>query len=184
MSRSIRDWPIARKLNLLLLLAVTVLFSAMTFFLIRHVSQAMTIDSLDNLTRISKMTIDMTDAYKRSLESNVNRLGGVFVAEFPDGFTLDASSAVPIGELKTPVLNSGKTALNLNSSAVDRFSQMTGGVATVFVRKDDEFIRLARSVYFENDTRARIKKDINLALGSAYVEEKSYEDYGSRNKPV
>ena len=49
---------------------------------------------------------------------------------------------------------------------------------------DAEFIKLARSVYFENDTRARIKKDINLALGSAYVEEKSYEDYGSRNKPV
>ena len=44
---------------------------------------------------------------------------------------------------------------------------------------DDEFIKLARSVYFENDTRARIKKDINLALGSAYVEEKSYQDYGS-----
>src|SRR4029453_8783430 len=42
---------------------------------------------------------------------------------------------------------------------------------------DAEFIRLARSVYFENDERARIKKDINLALGSAYVEEKSYQDY-------
>jgi hypothetical protein len=47
---------------------------------------------------------------------------------------------------------------------------------------DAEFIKLARSVYFENDERARIKKEINLALGSAYVEEKSYEDYGS--KPV
>lgn len=44
---------------------------------------------------------------------------------------------------------------------------------------DDEFVRLARSVYFENDERARIKKEINLALGSAYVEEKSYEDYRS-----
>lgn len=44
---------------------------------------------------------------------------------------------------------------------------------------DDEFIRLARSVYVQNDERARIKKDINLALGSAYVEEKSYEDYGA-----
>jgi len=44
---------------------------------------------------------------------------------------------------------------------------------------DDEFVRLARSVYFENDVRARVKKDINLALGSAYVEEKSYQDYGS-----
>jgi len=46
---------------------------------------------------------------------------------------------------------------------------------------DAEFIRLARAVYFENDERARIKKDINLALGSAYVEEKSYEDYGKRD---
>jgi hypothetical protein len=44
---------------------------------------------------------------------------------------------------------------------------------------DDEFIRLARSVYFENDTRARLKKEINLALGSSYVEEKSYQDYRS-----
>ena len=44
---------------------------------------------------------------------------------------------------------------------------------------DQEFIRLARAVYFENDERARIKKDINLALGSAYVEEKSYQDYRS-----
>ena len=44
---------------------------------------------------------------------------------------------------------------------------------------DAEFVRLARAVYFENDIRARVKKDINLALGSAYVEEKSYQDYGS-----
>ncbi|TXH64082.1 MAG: hypothetical protein E6Q81_04785 [Thermomonas sp.] len=43
----------------------------------------------------------------------------------------------------------------------------------------NEFIRLARAVYFENDIRARVKKDINLALGSAYVEEKSYQDYGT-----
>jgi hypothetical protein len=45
---------------------------------------------------------------------------------------------------------------------------------------DAEFIRLARAVYFTNDDRARVKKDINLKLGSAYVEEKSYEDYKAR----
>lgn len=48
---------------------------------------------------------------------------------------------------------------------------------------DAEFVRLARAVYFENDERARIKKDINLALGSAYVEEKSYEDYRAKPGP-
>ena len=36
---------------------------------------------------------------------------------------------------------------------------------------DQGFIDLARSVYLRNDERARIKKAINLALGSAYVEE-------------
>lgn len=44
-------------------------------------------------------------------------------------------------------------------------------------RFDDAFVQLARSVYIENDERARVKKEINLALGSAYVEEKSYQDY-------
>ncbi|MGV8960836.1 MAG: DUF6165 family protein [Stenotrophomonas sp.] len=44
---------------------------------------------------------------------------------------------------------------------------------------DEEFVQLARSVYFQNDIRARVKKDINLALGSSYVEEKSYQDYSA-----
>jgi uncharacterized protein (DUF342 family) len=39
------------------------------------------------------------------------------------------------------------------------------------------FIELARAVYVENDQRARIKKRINEALGSAIVEEKSYRPY-------
>jgi len=42
----------------------------------------------------------------------------------------------------------------------------------------EEFIDLARSVYFTNDKRAEIKKHINAAAGSEIVEEKSYEDTG------
>ncbi len=44
---------------------------------------------------------------------------------------------------------------------------------------DAEFIRLARSVYIENDERAAIKRRLNLKLGSSLVEEKSYSDYKS-----
>jgi hypothetical protein len=40
-----------------------------------------------------------------------------------------------------------------------------------------EFIDLARNVYFLNDERAKIKKDINLKYDSKIVEEKSYEEY-------
>ena len=42
---------------------------------------------------------------------------------------------------------------------------------------DQKFIELARAVYVTNDERARIKKEINLKLGSDLVEEKSYSDY-------
>ena len=42
---------------------------------------------------------------------------------------------------------------------------------------DDDFIELARSVYFTNDKRAEIKKEINLKYGSLFVEEKSYKQY-------
>ena len=44
-------------------------------------------------------------------------------------------------------------------------------------RFDVEFIELARAVYVTNDERAAIKKRINVALGSAIVEEKSYRPY-------
>jgi hypothetical protein len=45
---------------------------------------------------------------------------------------------------------------------------------------DAEFIRLARAVYAENDTRAAIKRRINLRLGSEIIEEKSYSDYRTK----
>src|SRR5210317_1803273 len=34
---------------------------------------------------------------------------------------------------------------------------------------DDEFIELARSVYFTNDERSKIKKDINIKYGSNFI---------------
>ena len=41
----------------------------------------------------------------------------------------------------------------------------------------DFFIELARSVYFTNDRRSKVKLEINLLLNSNLVEEKSYKDY-------
>ncbi len=41
----------------------------------------------------------------------------------------------------------------------------------------DKFIELARAVYISNDERARLKREINELLGSAIVEEKSYQPY-------
>ena len=42
---------------------------------------------------------------------------------------------------------------------------------------DQKFIELARSVYFTNDERAKIKTEINEKFGSKIVEVKSYKKY-------
>lgn len=42
---------------------------------------------------------------------------------------------------------------------------------------DAEFVELARSVYRTNDRRAAIKRELNVALGSEILEEKSYRAY-------
>ena len=42
---------------------------------------------------------------------------------------------------------------------------------------DDEFVKLARDVYYTNDVRAKIKKEINLKYSSGFIEEKSYSQY-------
>ncbi|MGC6453051.1 MAG: DUF6165 family protein [Candidatus Puniceispirillaceae bacterium] len=47
-------------------------------------------------------------------------------------------------------------------------------------RFGDRFIELARAVYVTNDRRAEVKKKINLATGSALIEEKSYKDYSGK----
>jgi hypothetical protein len=46
-------------------------------------------------------------------------------------------------------------------------------------RKDfgEEFISTARAVYFTNDKRSDIKREINMRTSSGLIEEKSYEKY-------
>ena len=41
----------------------------------------------------------------------------------------------------------------------------------------DDFVKTARSVYFRNDRRAELKKEINIKTSSGLTEEKSYEKY-------
>ena len=40
-----------------------------------------------------------------------------------------------------------------------------------------DFVKTARAVYFKNDKRSEIKREINIKTSSGLIEEKSYEKY-------
>jgi len=41
----------------------------------------------------------------------------------------------------------------------------------------EEFVSTARAVYFKNDRRSDLKREINIKTSSGLIEEKSYEKY-------
>ena len=57
--------------------------------------------------------------------------------------------------------------------------EVENGIRICEKKKDfgKKFIELSRSVYFNNDKRAKIKSEINEILGSNIKEIKQYEDY-------
>ena len=86
-------------------------------------------------------------------------------------------------------LTSDCTDLLRNSTISSLYAELKSINQKLWVVEDDirecerskdfgqEFISLAREVYFTNDERARVKKEINIASGSSLVEEKSYQAY-------
>ena len=79
-SGTFRNWPIARKLNTVLLLVTTLLFGVMTVVLSTYVARVLKDDSMANLHRITRMNIDMIDSYGQSLKTDIGTLGAVFAA--------------------------------------------------------------------------------------------------------
>ena len=91
-----------------------------------------------------------------------------------------------INELNCLEKTLGSLRLDLDVTLVERLSQVNYCLWQIEddIREQerqkkfgDVFIGLARSVYQKNDQRAALKKEINIAYGSALVEEKSYGEY-------
>ena len=116
---------------------------------------------LDKITILQIKLAHISDANKRV---NIqNELDALLPLVAGDGFTTDEMQGL-MAELKSV----NETLWDIEDDIREKEA------AKSF---DAEFIKLARAVYVTNDKRAEIKKQINLATGSALIEEKSYESY-------
>ena len=130
-------------------------------------------------------------------------LDGIITAEISPGELIDK---ITILEIKMDRITDEKKLKNiktewdaLNQSRANKIlisaklDELTAELKTInetlWVIEDDirecehrkefgeAFITLARSVYLNNDHRARVKRKINELLGSRLIEEKSYSNY-------
>jgi len=151
---------IAAKLNLILLLAVTVIFLVAGGFLSHWLANRLESRGIEELQHTNQQVVDMIDVYAHTLERSTDMLGAAFASGLPKRFTLDAGHMLATGANPLPVLRGGDTVFNNNFSLVDQFSSATGGVATLFVRQGDDFFRVTTSL--RNPSGERV---IGTALG-------------------
>ena len=150
----LRDLSLASKLIIAQAVSISALLAIVIFLLTGMVSRQVERKSFEELRKTNLLVVDMIDAYSKSLQQSAQRLGNVFVASLPSELRLDEARTVAIGGSATPTLSANGVPLNLNFEQVDRFSAMTGCVATVFARQGDDFVRITTSLKKENGERA------------------------------
>ncbi|GKS94924.1 methyl-accepting chemotaxis protein [Acidovorax sp. SUPP2825] len=146
MTPSVRTRSVARRVTLLALALVALALIAVSIAISVITTKAAR-------TQITEGVRDAVDAVGQSLnavdEANrelVRRSAQAFQRGFDPGMQLDEASGQ---------LTSFGIAVNADYGTVDKFSQDTGGVATVFARKGEDFIRITTSVKNEKGERAQ-----------------------------
>lgn len=88
-----------------------------------------------------------------AIKAKTDRLAKEFGANFKDAFVLDPGTLTTVGKLRVPALRCGSILLNLDTGIVDRFSQATGGMATIFAMRGNDLVRVATSIKKPDGTR-------------------------------
>ncbi len=152
MLQRLRNLSIASKLALLALLLILLVLSCLTFYAVSASKSALMAIEIENLKQKNKLVVDMIDAYDQSLRQPSMTLLNVFRGLYPENFIL-TNSLVPVGSAQLPMMLADSEEVNNQTFQVDRFQQLTYGVATIFVKQGDEFYRVSTSVLGANKQR-------------------------------
>ncbi len=147
-SRAFADMSISKKIGMVVLVGLSVVFTAGTTLLSNHLSEMLDNRGKEQLKYDVGLIRAMVDLRMEGLHQSAKLLNQSFAGSFHEGFSLEGSD-------DAPVLRHGKTAvLNNNFEEVDRFTKNMGAVATVFAKKGDGFLRVTTSVKNESGERA------------------------------
>jgi methyl-accepting chemotaxis protein-2 (aspartate sensor receptor) len=147
-------WSLGTKLVVAAAAAFVVVLGAFTLSSAAFTKAVVERQTLDAVEGRSRLVNDMASVYAQSLDRSAGTLLDVFRASIPGDVTLDPSRAVAVNGVPLPVLVAGRRELDLDAGLVDRFTDTTGAVATVFARRGDDLVRITTSLAKADGTRA------------------------------
>ena len=81
------------------------------------------------------------EVLNESIKESALSVSNVLSSEL-NNVEIDYSNKIDVNGIKTSSLTSNGVILNNNNSIIDKFTQTTGAVATIFVKQDDGFLGL------------------------------------------
>ena len=148
------------KHSLPLRLAVIVSFSVMVILVASSVFIASSVggrfqqQAEKEISQLLSSSQAMIELYNKELETSVEHLSGLFGEMYPGKFSLDQSQEQIVNGQTVPAMLNAGEVLAGRYDEVDEFAQLTGGNATIFVRRDQDFVRVVTSVKTEDGSRA------------------------------
>ncbi|MGU9806007.1 UNVERIFIED_CONTAM: methyl-accepting chemotaxis protein [Pseudomonas sp. CM11] len=145
---------IASQLGLALAVILAIVISGSTVFALRSLDSANLATREEHLASEARLMADQLNTFHGTLRESTQRLSGLFDKRFSAGLSVHPDEPVAVAGVQAPTLRLGSEVLNNNFKEVDEFRQTTAGVATVFVRSGDDFIRVSTSLTKQDGTRA------------------------------
>lgn len=145
---------IASQLGIALAVILAIVISCSTVFALRSLDTANLATREEHLASEARLLADQLSTFHGTLRESTQRLSGLFEKRFSAGLSLHPEQPVTVAGVQTAGLHLGSEVLNNNFQEVDEFKQMTAGVATLFVRNGDDFIRVSTSLSKQDGTRA------------------------------
>jgi methyl-accepting chemotaxis protein-2 (aspartate sensor receptor) len=155
---------LARRIALVGGLTVALVMTGVGLFNVWQMERQAEADLLHTANAQARSTAQLLDGLEEATRRQAERLHQAFAENFSLRMTLDAEAAD---------LTSGTERLKDNFGAVDRFSASTGGVATIFARKGEDFQRITTSL--KNDKGERV---LGTMLGLGHPAYKSMMEGG------
>ncbi|WP_085708899.1 MULTISPECIES: methyl-accepting chemotaxis protein [unclassified Pseudomonas] len=145
---------IASQLGLALAVILAVVISGSTVFALRSLDTANLATREEHLASEARLLADQLSTFHGTLRESTQRLSGLFEKRFSAGLSIHPDEPVSVAGTQTPGLHLGSEVLNNNFKEVDEFKQMTAGVATLFVRSGEDFVRVSTSLTKQDGSRA------------------------------
>ncbi len=152
----VRGWNSLRlgtKLSLVTTSGLLLLFAASIVFVSVTISNVMEREATRELADRTQLLVDLIESSDRDLRKQIAYSAASFQRSLKGKLEI-GSETIDINGKSSPALKRDGQAINLDFDLVDRFTETTGAIATVFAKTGEDFIRITTSLKTDKGARA------------------------------